>query len=120
MVLRRRFWPVLGLMAPLVLSSGPARAWFWDEAPPAPPPPVHVYDYSRGPVWTANGWAYVPVEVHFPRDRPPVLAMPPPPPPPPHRPRVSERRPKRPPAAEYPNMIDPPLPKLPPLRKNLK
>ena len=66
-----------------------------------------------------NGWAYVPVEVHFPRDRPPVLAMPPPPPPPPG-PRVSEGRPKRTPGPEYPNMTEPPLPRLPPLRKNLK
>jgi hypothetical protein len=36
------------------------------------PPPVHVYDYTRGPVWTSNGWAYVPVEVQFPTPPPPV------------------------------------------------
>lgn len=116
MVLRKRFLPALGILAPIVLASAPARAWFWDEAPEATPPPIHVYDYARGPVWTSNGWAYVPVEVHFPRSRPPVLAVPPPPPGPP--PRVVQRRPP-PPPSDYPNMIDP-LPRLPPLRKNLK
>lgn len=73
----------------LAASTDFASAWFWDPPPPPPQPPaIHVYDYSRGPVWTPNGWAYVPVEVHFPRTRPTVIVppqivdqmMPPPPP----------------------------------------
>ena len=78
MTTRFGYAAVLGV-AVLALGAPAASAWFWDEPPEATPPPVHVYDYARGPVWTSNGWAYVPVEVHFPRSRPPVLAMPPPP-----------------------------------------
>lgn len=100
-------------IAVLTLGASPVRAWFWEDAPEVTPPPVHVYDYARGPVWTSNGWAYVPVEVHFPRSRPPILAMPPPPP---HGPQVSYRRPPAPPPPRPPNMLDP-LPKLPPLSK---
>lgn len=61
----------------LAASADVALAWFWDPPPPPPePPPIHVYDYTRGPVWTPNGWAYVPVEVHFPRTRPTVIVPP--------------------------------------------
>ncbi|MDX2203232.1 MAG: hypothetical protein NW223_10820 [Hyphomicrobiaceae bacterium] len=66
----------LGVLA-LMSLPGAARAWFWDPPPPPPePPPIHVYDYSRGPVWTPNGWAYVPIEVHFPRTHPTVIVPP--------------------------------------------
>jgi hypothetical protein len=47
--------------------SAPAQAgdFFWWRAH-TPPPPVHVYDFSRGPTWTSNGWSYPPVEVQYP------------------------------------------------------
>lgn len=107
-------WGRLALLTLAMLASGTGsgHAWFWDEPPEVTPPPVHVYDYTRGPVWTANGWAYVPVEVHFPRVRPPVLAGPLPPP---GVPPVALRRPP-PPPDRYPNMLEP-LPKLPPVMK---
>lgn len=117
----RRFVSMLGAVLALPLAAAPAQAWFWD-APEVTPPPVHVYDYARGPVWTSNGWAYVPVEVHFPRSRPPVLATPPPPLLPPPHVKVGHRKatPRRAvPASRYPNMLEPP-PKLPPLRGDLK
>jgi len=45
------------------------------------PPDHYVYDHRRGPTWTGNGWAYLPVGRH--RPRPPEYVEPPPPPPPP-------------------------------------
>lgn len=75
-MLRRCLWLAGGLAA-LAASAGVAHAGFWEpEAPPPQPPPIHVYDYARGPVWTSNGWSYVPVEVHFPRTRPTVIVPP--------------------------------------------
>lgn len=75
----------LGLSIAPLLASPPAQAWFWDRGPEPQPPPIHVYDYTRPPVWTPNGWAHVPVEVHFPRTSPTVIVPPqnmvPPPPP---------------------------------------
>lgn len=48
-------------------------------------PPVHyVYDHRRGPTWTGNGWAYLPVGRYRPR-RPEYVEPPPPPPPPAYR-----------------------------------
>lgn len=68
----------LALGLPLLpLLAEPAAAWFFDPPPPAPqPPPIHVYDYTRQPVWTPNGWAHVPVEVHFPRTAPTLIVPP--------------------------------------------
>ncbi len=31
------------------------------------PAPAYVYDHSRGPTWTGNGWAYLPIGVYYPR-----------------------------------------------------
>ena len=45
------------------------------------PPDLYVYDHRRGPTWTGNGWAYLPVGRY--RPRPPEYVEPPPPPPPP-------------------------------------
>lgn len=74
----------LGLSIAPLLASCPAHALFWDRGPEPQPPPIHVYDYTRPPVWTPNGWAHVPVEVHFPRTSPTVIVPPqnmvPPPP----------------------------------------
>lgn len=123
----------LGLsMAPL-LASSPTQAWFWDRGPEPQPPPIHVYDYTKPPVWTPNGWAYVPVEVHFPRTSPTVIVPPqnvmPPPPPPPRRIKatkpdaVPHYGPGSAPPPGYAPPGDPrfnyepmPLPKLPPRR----
>jgi hypothetical protein len=51
--------------------STPAQAgdFFWRRAY-APPPPVHVYDLSGGPIWTSNGWSYPPVEIFYPSPPP--------------------------------------------------
>ena len=56
--------------------SAPAQAgdFFWPRAY-APPPPVHVYDFNRGPTWTPNGWTYPPVEIQYP-SLPPYTAYP--------------------------------------------
>lgn len=43
------------------------------------PPPTYSYDHRRGPTWTGNGWAYLPVGEY--RPRPPEFVDPPPPPP---------------------------------------
>jgi hypothetical protein len=73
----RRVLSLSGGLLALAASASHAQAGFWEPpAPPPEPPPIHVYDYSRGPVWTSNGWAYVPVEVHFPRTRPTVIVPP--------------------------------------------
>lgn len=47
------------------------------------PPDHYVYDHRRGPTWTGNGWAYLPVGRY--RPRPPEYVEPPPPPPPSYR-----------------------------------
>lgn len=109
----------LGLSVAPQLALSPARAGFWNRGPEPQPPPIHVYDYTRPPVWTPNGWAHVPVEVHFPRTSPTVIVPPQnvePPPPPPRR--VKAKPPVRPydavdPRFDYAPM---PLPKLPPRR----
>jgi hypothetical protein len=44
--------------------------WGWGRTNYAPPP-VHVYDFSRGPTWTSNGWSYPPVQVYYPTPLPP-------------------------------------------------
>ena len=44
--------------------------WGWGRTYYAPPP-VHVYDFSRGPTWTSNGWSYPPVQVYYPSPLPP-------------------------------------------------
>ncbi len=36
------------------------------------PPDLYVYDHRRGPTWTGNGWAYLPVGRY--RPRPPGYA----------------------------------------------
>lgn len=63
----------LAAVALLAMSAAaPAQAGgffcLWDCY--RPPLPVHVYDYTRGPTWTPNGWSYVPVEVIFPPPAP--------------------------------------------------
>ena len=73
-------------------GSGGAAAWgWWDTCdggytcygPPygnTEPPDHYVYDHRRGPTWTGNGWAYLPIGRY--RPRPPEYVEPPPPPPP--------------------------------------
>lgn len=74
---RRVFMGLSGVLLALPgLSSAACAGWLDPPPPPPQPPPIHVYDYSRGPIWTPNGWAYVPVEVHFPRTRPTVIVPP--------------------------------------------
>ncbi len=58
-------------VATLIVAGGvstPAMAggdfWGWGRTYHAPPP-VHVYDFSRGPTWTSNGWSYPPVQVYY-------------------------------------------------------
>lgn len=106
----------LALFAPVPLQAG-----FWEEAEPQPPP-IHVYDYTRAPVWTPNGWAQVPVEVHFPRNAPTVVIPPqnvelPPPPPRRVRARNADFGPPVEPRYDYAPM---PLPKLPPRKRPTK
>lgn len=117
-------------IAPLAAAS-PAQAWFWDRGPEPQPPPIHVYDYTKPPVWTPNGWAHVPVEVHFPRTSPTVIVPPQNvmPPPPPQQRRIKATKPDAIPryptgrGAGFEEPGDPrfdyapmPLPKLPPRR----
>jgi hypothetical protein len=74
----------------LIAGSAPASAW-WDrcgccgcEAYVPPPPPVYIYDHSKGPTWTSNGWSYPPVGFYYPSVVPPpppypvVAPLPPP------------------------------------------
>lgn len=114
----------LGLFAPPLLASSPARAGFWEPEPEPQPPPIHVYDYTRGPVWTPNGWAQVPVEVHFPRTRPTVVIPPQnvePPPPPPRKVRIRTPGDYEPvgPKSKY-DYAPMPLPNLPPRKRPTK
>jgi hypothetical protein len=44
-----------------------------------PPAPRYVYDNRRGPTWTGNGWAYLPIGEHPPDENAPALVAPPPP-----------------------------------------
>ena len=44
-----------------------------------PPAPRYVYDNRRGPTWTGNGWAYLPIGEHPPDENAPRLVAPPPP-----------------------------------------
>lgn len=110
----------LGLStAPLLACTSVMAGWFEPEAEPQQPP-IHVYDYTRPPVWTGNGWAQVPIEVHFPRNRPLVVVPPQnvdPEPPPPRR--VKAKRPAFEPVEPRYTYAPMPLPKLPPQRKNL-
>lgn len=111
---------MLGLPLVPVLVS-PARAWFFDPPPPAPqPPPIHVYDYTKPPMWTPNGWAYVPVEVHFPRNAPTVIVPPQNFDPVPERRRL-HKKPRKALKRKAIGLYDPmPLPSLPPRRGTLK
>lgn len=106
----------LGLLCSTTIASpSVAGGWFDPPAPPPQPPPIHVYDYTRGPVWTPNGWAQVPVEVHFPRTAPTVVVPPQNMDPQPRgRPMKAARRSSPKAASPYPDM---PVPKLPPMRK---
>ncbi len=105
----------LGLLAPATMATpSVAGGWFDPPPPPPQPPPVHVYDYTRAPVWTPNGWAQVPIEVHFPRTAPTVIIPPQNVDPQPRARTVKARRPAPTAQSPYPEM---PLPKLPPMRK---
>jgi hypothetical protein len=66
-------------VATLLIAGGavsPAAAagdfWGWGR-PYYAPPPVHVYDFSRGPTWTSNGWSYPAVQVYYPTPLPPPI-----------------------------------------------
>lgn len=68
-----RIWLPLALV---VCGSAHASAW-WDRCECQPygvygPAPVYVYDHSKGPTWTSNGWSYPPVGVYYPVPRPHV------------------------------------------------
>ena len=113
----------LGLStAPLLASTNALAGFFEPEAEPQPPP-IHVYDYTRGPVWTPNGWAQVPIEVHFPRNAPTVVIPPQNVEPAPRPPRAVRARAR---SHDY-QPVDPrydyapmALPKLPPRKRPTK
>lgn len=60
-------------LAMIVAGTAGASAWGWDRCGCDDdrygyyaPGPVYVYDHSRGPTWTSNGWSYPPVGVIYP------------------------------------------------------
>lgn len=68
-------------IAALTWATASASAWWWagcecEYEPPllAEPAPSYIYDHQRGPTWTGNGWAYLPVGEY--RPRPPEVALP--------------------------------------------
>jgi hypothetical protein len=64
---------IAAVMVLSVAGAGRASAWGWCDCEDKgyyEPDPVYIYDYSKGPRWTPNGFSYPPVGVYYPEPAP--------------------------------------------------